>query len=196
MYLPKSAPMLITVPPMDFIMVDGVGDPNTSPMFQTACSLLYGLAFTIKMSKMGKFQPEGYFDHVVTPLEGLWWISGKEFSLDERDNWNWTLMLREPEFVNEEVFDWARQALVQKKPEQPVRLARFERLDEGLCVQAMHKGPYASEPATMAKISAFIAENGLCDTVSSGGLHHEIYLSDPRRGKPESMRTVLRHPVI
>lgn len=195
LYMPKGAPALVTVPPMHFIMANGKGDPNTSPMFGEAVSLLYGFAFTIKMSKMGKVQPEGYFDFVVPPLEGLWWIEGGEFALNDRENWCWTLMLRQPEFVNSGVFEWAGQEIKRKKPEQQIGLARFESFDEGLCVQAMHKGAYSKEPETMAKISDFIVQNGLIDTVSSGGLHHEIYLSDPRRGKPENMKTVLRHPV-
>jgi hypothetical protein len=195
LYMPKSAPMTITVPLMNFIKVDGKGDPNSGE-FQAAVSLLYGVAFTIKMSKMGKEQPEGYFDYVVPPLEGLWWIEGENFSLEDRDIWCWTLMLRQPEFVDEKAFEWARQSLAKKHPEYKIELIRFESFDEGLCVQVMHKGSYAAEPETMAKISAFITENNLIDAVSDGGKHHEIYLSDPRRGKPENMRTVLRHPVL
>lgn len=195
LYMPKGTPALVTVPPMNFIMADGKGDPNTSPMFNEVVSLLYGFAFTIKMSKNGKVQPEGYFDFVVPPLEGLWWTDGSEFSLDDRENWRWTLMLRQPEFVNSGVFDWAGQTIERKKPEQQIGLARFESFDEGLCVQAMHKGAYAKEPETMEKINVFIAQSGLVDTVEDSGLHHEIYLSDPRRGKPENMRTVLRRAV-
>jgi len=117
LYMPKDKPVLIDVPSMNFIMVDGNGDPNNNPGFQQAIKLLYGLSFTIKMSKMKGNQPEGYFEYVVPPLEGLWWIDGGKFSFEMRDNWRWTLMIRQPEFVDEEVFKWACAELIRKKPE-------------------------------------------------------------------------------
>ncbi|MCL4514070.1 MAG: GyrI-like domain-containing protein [Firmicutes bacterium] len=195
LYLPPAKPVLVTVPAMQFIMVDGTGDPNGNQGFQQAVELLYGLSFTIKMSKMKNQQPEGYFDYVVPPLEGLWWIDGGEFSFEKRDNWRWTLMIRQPEFVTPKVFAWAGQGLAAKKPGLPLDKARFEGFEEGLCVQAMHLGPYATEPETMAKIEDFIRSHGLKDRLGRGGKHHEIYLSDPMKAKPEKMKTVLRHPV-
>jgi len=195
LYMPKDKPVLIEVPPMNFLMVDGSGDPNNNPEFQHATELLYGLSYAIKMSKKKGKQPEGYFDYVVPPLEGLWWIDEGAFSFEERDNWKWTLMIRQPEFANEEVVRWAANELARKKPELAIEKARFESLEEGLCVQIMHIGPYSTEPETMKKVEAFLLEHGLKDRLTSGGKHHEIYLSDPRKSKPESMKTVLRHPV-
>lgn len=194
LYMPGANPILVNVPPINFIMVDGGGDPNSSE-FEKAVELLYGLSFAIKMSKMKGNQPEGYFEYVVPPLEGLWWIDGCDFSFEQRENWRWTAMIRQPEFVTPEVFAWACSELSRKKPELSCQGARFETFAEGLCVQAMHLGPYATEPETMLKVTAFMAANNLTDLVGKGGKHHEIYLSDPRKAKPEGMKTVLRHPV-
>ena len=194
LYLPNTKPVQVDVPSMNFIMVDGAGDPN-SPVFRRVVEVLYGFSFTIKMSKMKGAQPPGYFEYVVPPLEGLWWVSGGGFSFERRDNWLWTAMIRQPEFVTPEVFAWAHNELRKKKPELRVDAARFETFTEGRCVQAMHIGPYATEPETMLKIEAFMAANNLKDKVGHGGKHHEIYLSDPRKANPETMKTVLRHPV-
>jgi len=195
LYMPKDKPVLIEVPPMNFLMVDGRGDPNNNSEFQHAIELLYGLSYTIKMSKKKGKQPDGYFEYVIPPLEGLWWIDEGSFSFEKRDNWKWTLMIRQPEFVNEELVQWATAELMRKKPELAAKKARFEVFEEGLCVQIMHIGPYSAEPETMKKVEAFLSEQGLKDRLSSGGKHHEIYLSDPRKCKPESMKTVLRQPV-
>lgn len=193
-YMPKSKPSLIDVPAMNFIMIDGKGDPNGEE-YQKAVSALYALTFTIKMSKMNGNQPEGYFEYVVPPLEGLWWCSDGKFDFDRRDNWLWTSMIRQPEFVAEDVFKWAVSECSKKKPDIDVSRARFESFSEGLCVQLMHIGPYADEPESMEKINSFIDENGLIDEVGNIRKHHEIYLSDPRRTTPEKLKTVLRHPV-
>jgi hypothetical protein len=147
------------------------------------------------MSKKKGKQPEGFFEYVVPPLEGLWWIDEGSFSFEKRDNWKWTLMIRQPEFVNGETVQWAVDELARKKPELEINKARFEAFEEGLCVQIMHIGPYSTEPETMKKVEAFLLEHGLRDRLASGGKHHEIYLSDPRKSKPESMKTVLRHSV-
>lgn len=183
------------MPPINFLMVDGSGDPNHNLQFQQTIELLYGLSYTIKMSKKQEKQPEGYFEYVVPPLEGLWWIDEGSFSLEKRDNWKWTLMIRQPEFVDEELVQWAIKELKRKKPGLATDKARFETFEEGWCVQIMHIGLYATEAETMQKVAAFLRERGLEDRLSSGGKHHEIYLSDPRKAKPETMKTVLRHPV-
>ena len=196
LYMPKDKPILIEVPAMKFATVDGRGDPNNNPRYEQAIELLYGLSYTIKMSMKKGSQPEGYFEYVVPPLEGLWWVDEGEFSLDKRDNWKWTMMIRQPEFVNEVFFKWACEELAGKKPELPIKKAGFWTFDEGMCVQIMHTGPYSTEPETMMKVDAFIMQEGLRDSLGSGGKHHEIYISDPRKSKPESMKTVLRHPVI
>jgi len=140
LYMPKDKPMLIVIPSINFIMCDGTGDPNDNSDFQQAIGLLYGLSFTIKMSKMKGNQAEGYFEYVVPPLEGLWWIDEGGFSLEVRDNWKWTLMIRQPEFVNEDVFKWACSELIKKKREMPIEKVRFE------------PSPPGAEPANAANL--------------------------------------------
>ncbi len=194
LYLPKTKPMLIDVPPMNFIIIDGAGDPNDTE-YQQAVGTLYALTFTIKMSKMSGNQPQGYFEYVVPPLEGLWWISGGAFSFDKRDNWLWTSMIRQPEFVTPAVFSWALEECRRKKPELDLSKARFETFSEGLCVQIMHIGPYSDEPRSIALLENFIEENDLLNQTGSKRKHHEIYLSDPRKTAPEKLKTVLRLPV-
>jgi hypothetical protein len=195
LYLPGDKPGLVTVPAMNFIMLDGAGDPHSNDEFEQSVEVLYGLSYTIKMSKKKGSQPEGYFEYVVPPLEGLWWIGQGIFSLAERDNWQWTLMIRQPEFVTGEFFKWACGEFKKKKPGLPVEKARLATFEEGLCVQALHTGPYATEPETMAKMDAYMKANRLRDKLHEGGKHHEVYLSDPRKSKPERLKTVLRHPV-
>ncbi len=194
LYMPGNKPMLIDVPSMNFIMTDGKGDPR-SQEYQDAVVSLYSLSFTIKMSKMSKQQPEGYFEYVVPPLEGLWWIKDGAFDFHQRNNWLWTSMIRQPEFVTQEVFEWACIESRRKKSEIDVSKARLVTFTEGLCVQIMHKGPYEREPESVEKMRIFIEENNLFDEVGSERKHHEIYLSDPRKTDPESLKTVLRHPV-
>lgn len=194
LYLPKNKPALIDVPPMNFIMFDGAGDPNCEE-YQQAVGALYALTYTIKMSKMKGDQPPGYYEYVVPPLEGLWWISGGAFSFIERNNWLWTSMIRQPEFVTPAVFAWARKECHRKKPELDLSKARFETFSEGLCVQIMHIGPYSDEPISIELLKAFMEKNGLVDQTGSERKHHEIYLSDPRKTAPEKLKTVLRLPV-
>ncbi|AFM42134.1 hypothetical protein Desaci_3233 [Desulfosporosinus acidiphilus SJ4] len=204
LYVPKQKPVLIDVPAMNFIMVDGAGDPNTSVEYQEALEILYGLSFAVKMSKMSGKQPAGYFEYVVPPLEGLWWFKDDSFDgtkLIDKSKFQWTSMIRQPEFVTQEVFDWAVSVLKQKKPKIDPTKARLESLTEGLCVQMMHNGPYDSEPVTLGKMEQFLLSNGyicaISETLPSGQIrrHHEIYLSDPRKTTPETLKTVLRHPV-
>ncbi|HHV93484.1 MAG TPA: transcriptional regulator [Firmicutes bacterium] len=194
LYMPKDRPVLVEVPEMKFIMVDGNGDPNDNPAFQEAIEMLYAAAYAVKMSKKEGKQPERYFDFVVPPLEGLWWSDGP-FSLTMRDNWKWTLMIRQPDFVDLDFFQWAVEKVKAKKPHLPMEKVRLESFTEGLCVQILHVGPYSAEPETMAKMAEFMEREGLVDLVPTGGKHHEIYLSDPRKSAPETMKTVLRHPV-
>lgn len=194
LYLPKNKPAFIQVPPIRFIMVDGHGDPNHAE-YQNAMSILYALTFTVKMSKMSGQQPDGYFEYVVPPLEGLWGCCDEPFDLHRRDAWCWTSMIRQPEFVTDEVFRWAQEQTAKKKPELDFSKARFETYDEGPCVQIMHTGPFSEEPKSIEKISAFIEEQHYIDDCGSERRHHEIYLGDPRKTAPERLRTVLRHPV-
>lgn len=198
LYQPKDKPSLIEVPEMIFIAVDGAGDPNVSPEYKAAMELLYGLSFTIKMSKMDGSQPEGYFEYVVPPLEGLWYSDGVSFdgmNVTDKSRFKWVSMIRQPEFVTEQVFEAAREKLAKKKPDLDISKARLMKYTEGLCVQIMHKGSYDDEPHSIEMIKKFAAENGLREDFSEDRLHHEIYLSDPRRCAPERLRTVIRHPV-
>lgn len=195
LYLPKQEPMLINVPKMQFIMVNGQGEPG-GETYQNAMQALYSLSFTIKMSKMTGMQPEDYFEYVVPPLEGLWW--GKQGALDftaPKNTWLWTSMIRQPEFVTPEFFAWAKDECTQKKPEVAVSEARFEIFEEGLCVQIIHIGSYDDELRSMEKLAAFIEDNGLKDASDDVHKHHEIYLSDPRKTAVERLRMVLRVPV-
>ena len=198
LYMPKKKPSAIQVPKMTFIMVDGRGNPNTSNDYEDALEILYGLSFTIKMSKMSGRQPEGYFEYVVPPLEGLWWADDCAFdgrNITDKDKFNWTSMIRQPEFVTTEVFEWAKAELKKKKPEIDFARTRLETWEEGLCCQIMHVGPYDNEPATIAVLEEYIQASGYITDISDQRWHHEIYLGDPRRTKPENLKTVIRHPV-
>ena len=198
LYLPGAKPYLIDVPEMTFIMVDGRGDPNTAESYQNALEILYGLSYTIKMSKMSGTQPEGYFEFVVPPLEGLWWVEDAAFdgtNAGDKNKYCWTAMIRQPDFVTMEVFAAAERALAKKKPGLDCAKARLERLAEGLCAQIMHAGPYDDEPATILALEKFIKDSGYRSDLSGLRRHHEIYMNDPRKTAPEKLKTVIRHPV-
>ena len=198
LYQPATKPSVIDVPEMIFITVDGNGDPNTCDEYKEALELLYGLSFAIKMSKMNGTQPLGYFEYVVPPLEGLWRVEGVDFdgtNITDKSRFKWRSMIRQPEFVTEALFETAKAALQKRKSQLDVSKARLIKLTEGLCVQIMHKGSYDSEPESIEKMRRFAAENGYREDFSVGRLHHEIYLSDPRRCAPEKLRTVIRHPI-
>lgn len=195
LYLPKRKPELIDVPNINFIMVDGKGAPG-GEVYQNAIAVLYGISFTIKMSKLGKNPIKGYFDYVTPPLEGLWWWDDKYGgSMPAREEWLWTSMIRLPEFVTKDVFEWALKECQMKKPELDYSSVRFESFTEGLCVQMMHIGPFSEEPKTVALIEQYIEENNLINLVGGVYKHHEIYLNDPRKVNPDKMKTVLRYPV-
>lgn len=198
LYLPGTEPVLIQVPKIAFIMVDGKGDPNLPDgEYTAAVELLYALTYTIKMSKMSGSAPAGYFEYVVPPLEGLWWYEdGGGFTFEKsKSQFCWTSMIRQPEFVTPDIFTAACAAAAKKKPGLDVSLARFSELEEGLCVQCMHIGPYDTEPATVEKMDRYILKNGYAVDLSDTRPHHEIYLGDPRKGDPEKLKTVIRHPV-
>lgn len=198
LYFPKEKPMVIDVPKMIFITVDGKGNPNTSDSYREAMELEYGLSYTIKMSKMGNNTPQGYFDYVVPPLEGFWWDEEDKFCggmIEDKEMFCWKSMIRQPKFVTEEVFAWAKETLHKKKPELDLSKAKLEVITEGLCVQIMHHGIYDEEPATVDKMNQFVIDNGYVTDINQFRKHHEIYLSDPRKTAPEKLRTVIRHPV-
>lgn len=199
LYMPKTTPCIIDVPAMRFIMVDGKGNPNTSELYAQAVELLYGLSYTIKMSKKGDRQPEGYFDYVVPPLEGLWWFENNYFDgtvINRKDEFSWTMMLRQPDFVNNDVFEEAKKSLSGKKKGIDTSVARFEEFTEGLCGQVMHVGPYDEEPGTIAKLEEYIKAQSYRTEMSGKRQHHEIYLGDPRKVAPEKLHTVIRHPIV
>lgn len=197
LYMPKK-PAIVQVPEMVFFAVDGQGDPNTSPDYAEAIAVLYGLSFTVKMSRMSGEEPEGYFAYVVPPLEGLWWTEDPAFdgkAPADKNLFRWTALIRQPDFVTEDVFLWAREQLAHKKPELNLLRSRFLRWEEGLCAHLLHTGPYDGEPASIDRLDAFLREQGCQLDFSETRRHHEIYLSDPRRTAPEKLKTVIRHPV-
>lgn len=191
-YLPKDKPSFVTVPPMNYLAVRGKGDPNAaSGEYKDAIGLLYGIAFTIKMSKKGSHQIEGYFDYVVPPLEGFWRTG---FDPADKAAFRWTSVIRLPDFVTEEALRWAKQAAAEKK-KLDFGAVEFLTVSEGLCVQCMHIGPFDREAETVAAMNRFLAENGYVNDFTEARLHHEIYLSDARKTAPEKWKTVIRHPI-
>lgn len=195
-YMPKNKPEIVNIPEMNFIAVRGVGDPNEEGgAYKEAIGLLYAIAFTIKMSKKGSRQIEGYFDYVVPPLEGFWWQDGMNgFDYSKKDEFHWISVIRLPDFVTESDFAWAVEEATRKKKTDFSKV-EFLTIEEGLCVQCMHIGSFDREPETIALMDQFLQENGYENDFSSKRLHHEIYLSDARRVLPEKWRTVIRHPV-
>ncbi len=198
LYQPKTKPSIIEVPEMIFIAIDGEGNPNTCPEYKAAIEVLYGLSYAIKMSKMNGTQPAGYFEYVVSPLEGLWQVDGVDFdgmNVTDKDKFKWISMIRQPEFVTEEVFEQVKLVLKKKKPALDLSKARLMKMTEGLCVQIMHKGSYDDEPASIEQMKRFLDENGYIEDFSEGRFHHEIYLSDPRKCSTDKLKTVIRHPI-
>lgn len=195
-YLPKNKPVIVDIPAMNFVAVRGTGDPNAEDgEYKQALNILYGVSFTIKMSKMGDHRIEGYFDYVVPPLEGLWKQDGSDMiDYSRKDSFEWVSMIRLPDFVTADDFDWAvSEASAKKKSD--FSKAEFFTYNEGLCAQCMHIGSYDNEPATVGAMNGFVASEGYITDISDSRFHHEIYLSDPRRTAPEKLKTVIRHPV-
>jgi hypothetical protein len=195
LYLPSPKKVeIVDVPPFNFVMVDGrieEGEsPESSDSFQEAMTALYGLAYTLKFaSKLRETNP---IDYTVMALEGLWWSASGTFEIEKKGDWKWTMMIMQPDHVTVEMFQQAREEVRKKKGDSAaLSAARFDRFQEGLSAQIMHIGPYSEEPATIEKMNAFTSENGY----RLRGKHHEIYIGDPRRAKPENLKTVLRHPV-
>ena len=196
-YLPKNKPCIAELPTMNFVSVRGRGDPNDeNGEYKSAMELLYGVSFTIKMSKMGDHRINGYFDYVVPPLEGLWKQNGAADNIDytRKDDFEWTSMIRLPDFVTQEVFDWAVSEAERKKKSDFSKAELFT-YTEGLCVQCMHIGSYDDEPATIRLMHEFAVKEGYKIDISEERPHHEIYLSDPRKTAPEKLRTVIRLPI-
>lgn len=195
-YMPKKRPEIVDVPPMNYIAVRGQGDPNEEGgAYKNAIGVLYAIAYTIKMSKMGDHRITGYYDFVVPPLEGFWWQQGVEgIDYSDKNSFHWISVIRLPDFVTREEFDWAV-AEATKKKKLDCSMAEFLTITEGLCVQILHQGPFDEEPATIAVMDTWLGENGYCSDFSENRLHHEIYLSDARKVAPEKWKTVIRHPI-
>ena len=195
-YMPKSKPEIVTVPKANYIAVRGKGDPNDEGgAYQQAVGILYAVAYTLKMSYKTDYRIEGFFDYVVPPLEGFWWqdgVGGIDYS--DKSTFNWISVIRLPDFVTQNDFDWAA-AAAEKKKHLDCSKAEFLTIDEGLCVQIMHIGPFDDEPATVSMMNAYLLENGYENDFSGSRLHHEIYLSDARKVAPEKWKTVIRHPI-
>ena len=195
-YMPKGKPEIVTVPKMNYIAVRGKGNPNEEDgEYKKSIELLYSIAYTIKMSKKGDYKIEGYFDYVVPPLEGFWWqenVDGIDYS--HKENFQWISVIRLPDFVTKADFEWATEEATRKK-KMDFSKVEFLTLEEGLCVQCMHSGSYDDEPATVAAMDKFIADNGYENNISDTRRHHEIYLSDARKVAPEKLKTVIRHPI-
>ncbi len=195
-YMPKDKPEIVTVPRANYIAVRGTGDPNEEGgAYQQAISILYAIAYTLKMSYKTDRKIEGFYEYVVPPLEGFWWQDGVQgFDYSNKAAFHWISVIRVPEFVSEADFDWAVGTATRKK-KIDCSSAEFLTIDEGLCVQIMHLGSFDDEPATVAIMDAFLAQNGYANDFSETRLHHEIYLSDARKVPPEKWKTVIRHPI-
>lgn len=195
-YQPPKKPVIVTIPAMNFVAVCGKGDPNDPDGdYKAAISLLYGIVYTIKMSYKGDHKIDGFFEYVVPPLEGLWQqpdVDGVDFA--HKESFEWVSMIRLPEFVTPEVFEWAREEATRKKKMDFSRVEFFH-YEEGLCVQCMHVGSYNDEPETLRQMDEFAAGQGYAVDFSDQRRHHEIYLSDPNKTVPEKCKTVLRHPI-
>ena len=195
-YMPKNKPEIVTVPEMNYIAVRGKGDPNEEDgAYQRAIGVLYAVAYTLKMSYKSDYKIEGFVEYVVPPLEGFWRQDNMEgIDYTNKDSLNWISVIRLPDFVTPKDFGWAA-ATAAKKKKMDCSSAEFLTVDEGLCVQIMHLGPFDEEPATVAFMNEYLDENGYANDITKTRLHHEIYLSDARKVAPEKWRTVIRHPI-
>lgn len=195
-YLPPKKPTIVEVPKMNYIAVRGQGNPNEEEgEYKKAIGLLYGIAFTIKMSYKGTHKMEGYFQYVVPPLEGFWWqenVKGVDYS--RKETFQWIAVIRLPDFVTREEFEWAVEEATNKKKEDFSKVEYFT-YEEGMCVQCMHIGSYDEEPLTVERMHAYMEEQGYTLDITEQRMHHEIYLSDPRRTAEEKLKTVVRHPI-
>ena len=213
-YMPKNKPEIVKIPPMNYVAVRGKGNPNVEcGDYQQAISILYAVAYTLKMSYRTDYKIEGFFEYVVPPLEGFWWqgeqhpvdaemrtdrtdrrenVKGIDYS--NKDTFNWISVIRLPDFITEKDFAWAVQTATKKK-KIDCSPAEFLTIDEGLCVQIMHQGSFDSEPATVALLEDYLKEQGYENNINEQRLHHEIYMSDARKVAPEKWKTVIRHPI-
>ena len=196
LYMPKNKPQIVNVPKANYIAIRGKGNPNEEGgAYQKAISVLYAIAYTLKMSYKTDYKIEGFFEYVVPPLEGFWWQEGIHgVDLNHKDAFNWISVIRLPDFISEKDFEWAKQT-AEKKKKIDCSSAKFLTVDEGLCVQIMHVGTFDSEIESVAKMDAYLEEKGYQNDINDKRLHHEIYLSDARKVAPDKLKTVIRHPI-
>ena len=195
-YMPKNKPEIITVPKMHYIAVRGTGNPNEEGgAYQQAVGVLYAVAYTLKMSYKTDYRIQGFFEYVVPPLEGFWWQEGIEgVDYSKKKTFHWISVIRLPDFITEEDFKWAVET-ASKKKKLDCSAAEFLSIEEGLCVQMMHRGSFDDEPTSVALMDTFLEQNGYVHDFSETRMHHEIYLSDPRKCRPDKLKTVIRHPI-
>lgn len=195
-YMPKNKPEIVNIPKANYIAVRGKGNPNEEGgAYQNAISVLYAIAYTLKMSYKTDYKIEGFYEYVVPPLEGFWWqddVDGCDYS--NKDKFNWISVIRLPDFIKEKDFIWAKE-MATKKKKIDCSSAEFLTIEEGLCVQMMHNGPFDDEPISVASMDKYLLENGYENDITNERLHHEIYLSDARKVSPEKWKTVIRHPI-
>lgn len=196
-YMPKNKPSIVEIPKMNYIAVRGQGNPNDeNSEYKNSIGLLYAIAFTIKMSYKGTHKIDGYFAYVVPPLEGFWWQEGNKKGIDykSKDKFEFISIIRLPDFVTKNDFDWAIEEATKKK-KQDFSKVEFLTYEEGLCVQCMHIGSYDDEPTTINLMHEYLEENGYVLDITDTRYHHEIYLSDPRRCDVSKLKTVIRYPI-
>ncbi len=195
-YMTKNKPMIVKVPKANYIAVNGVGDPNEEGgAYKQAIGILYAVAYTLKMSHKGDYHIEGFYEYVVPPLEGFWWQENRKgVDYDNKSEFHWISVIRLPEFIKPLDFDWAVVEASRKK-KIDCSLANFLTIDEGICVQIMHIGPFEEEPASIALMNQYLEEQGYENEFTEKRLHHEIYMSDARKVSPEKWKTIIRHPI-
>ena len=195
-YMPKNKPQIVDVPKANYIAVRGKGNPNEeNGTYQQAISVLYAVEYTLKMSYKTDYKIEGFFEYVVPPLEGFWWqdnVDGVDYT--DKSAFNWISVIRLPDFITQKDFEWAVETAGKKK-KMDCSSAEFMTIEEGLCVQIMHLGPFDAEPETVALMDEYIEQNGYVNDINASRLHHEIYMSDARKVAPEKWKTVIRHPI-
>ncbi|NLG04387.1 MAG: transcriptional regulator [Clostridia bacterium] len=195
-YMPKCKPEIVNVPKANYIAVCGQGNPNDEDgEYKRAVGVLYAIAYTLKMSYKTDYKIKGFFEYVVPPLEGFWWqddIDGVDYS--KKSAFHWISVIRIPDFITEDDFKWAVDT-ASKKKKMDCSSAEYLIIEEGLCVQIMHIGPFDDEPASVAIMDTFLQENGYENDFSAKRLHHEIYMSDARKVDPIKWKTVIRHPI-
>lgn len=195
-YQPKNKPEIVNIPSINYLAVRGSGDPNDETGdYKKALESLYAVAYTLRMSYKTDYKINGFYEYIVPPLEGFWWQDGTDgVNYADKTSFNWISVIRLPDFISGKDIEWAVRTATKKKKTDCSQV-KFLTVNEGLCVQIMHIGPYDNEPVTVKLMDDYLAQNGYENNLNSERMHHEIYLSDPRKCLPEKMKTVIRHPI-